>query len=134
MSIGLNMTQARSLLVERQENFKMNELGDEQAITIGQDNQIVKAEIMSTPKDGQHKPHKANTGLEGLFKATIDKCDCGIQPEKLRRAQDAIEVNLGRMAGKVCQSYTLAGKSALWMISRAKRLPNPRYCKRTERV
>jgi hypothetical protein len=113
MSIGLNANLAQARLVERQDNFKMNELGDERAISIGRDNKIVKAEIMDAPARPQHKPHKANTGLEGLFKATIDKCDWWHSAGKLRRAQDAIEVNLGRMAGKFVNLQTLAGKSGL---------------------
>lgn len=100
MSIGLNANLAQVRLVERQDNFKMNELGDERAISIGRDNKIVKAKIMNPPTRSQHKPHKANTGLEGLFKATIDKWDGWRSAGKLRRAQDAIEVNLGRVAGK----------------------------------
>ncbi|MDY0226392.1 MAG: hypothetical protein RBR38_06135 [Desulfomicrobium apsheronum] len=113
MSIGLNMNQAQDCLVRRQDSFKMNELGDERAITIGQKGQIVKAEIMDAPARPQHKPLKANTGLEGLFRATIDKCDWWHSAGKLRRAQDAIEVNLGRMAGKFVNLQTLAGKSGL---------------------
>ncbi|NCC04587.1 MAG: hypothetical protein EOM37_11230 [Proteobacteria bacterium] len=100
MSIGLNANQARVQLTARQENFKMDELGGERPITIGKDNKIVKAEIMPPSSRSQHKPHKANTGLEGVFKATIDKFDWWHSAGKLRRAQDAIEVNLGRMAGK----------------------------------
>ncbi len=111
MSIGLNMTQAQARLMERQENFKMNELGGERAITIGRDNQIVKAEVMEAPRRPQHKPHEANKGLEGLFKATIDKCDWWHSAGKLRRTQDAIEVNLGRVAGKFVNLQTLAGKT-----------------------
>ncbi|PKN41160.1 MAG: hypothetical protein CVU60_11985 [Deltaproteobacteria bacterium HGW-Deltaproteobacteria-18] len=113
MSIGLNMNQAQDCLVRRQDGFKMNELGDERAITIGQKGQIVKAEIMDAPARPQHKPHKANTGLEGLFRATIDKCDWWHSAGKLRRTQDAIEVNLGRMAGKFVNLQALAGKSGL---------------------
>lgn len=113
MSIGLNANLAQARLVERQDNFKMNELGDERAISIGRDNKIVKAEIMDAPNRPQHKPHKANTGLEGLFKATIDKCDWWHSAGKLRRAQDAIEVNLGRMAGKFVNLQALAGKTKL---------------------
>ena len=100
MSIGLNTNQARVQLTERQENFKMDELGGERPITIGKDNKIVKAEIMAAPNRPQHKPREANRGLEGLFKSTIDKCDWWHSAGKLRRAQDAIEVNLGRVAGK----------------------------------
>ena len=113
MSIGLNANLAQARLVERQDNFKMNELGDERAIFIGRDNKIVKAEIMDAPARPQHKPHKANTGLEGLFKATIDKCDWWHSAGKLRRAQDAIEVNLGRVAGKFVNLQALAGKTGL---------------------
>ena len=102
MSIGLNTTQAQVHLEKRQDNFKMDELGGERAISIGRDNKIVKAEIMDAPNRPQHKPkpHKANTGFEHLFKITIDKCEKWRSAGKLRRAQDAIEVNLGRMAGK----------------------------------
>jgi len=113
MSFGLNATQAQIHLMKRQDDFRMNELGDERAIAIGRDNHIVKAEIMDAPTRPQHKPHKANTGLEGLFKATIDKCDWWHSAGKLRRAQDAIEVNLGRVAGKFVNLQTLAGKSGL---------------------
>ncbi|NCD35295.1 MAG: hypothetical protein EOL87_18040, partial [Spartobacteria bacterium] len=113
MSIGLNMNQARVQLAERQKNFKMDELGGERAITLGEGNRIVKAEIMSARSHPQHKPHKANTGLEGVFKAIIDKCDWWHSAGKLRRAQDAIEANLGRMAGKFVNLQTLAGKSRL---------------------
>jgi hypothetical protein len=109
MSISLNAAQA--LVHLRQDDFKMNELGGERAITIGRDNQIVKAEIMDVPTRPQHKPHGANKGLEGLFKATIDKCDWWRSSGKLRRAQDAIEVNLGRVAGKFVNLQTLAGKT-----------------------
>lgn len=111
MSIGLNTNQARVQL--RQDNFKMDELGGEPVITIGKDNKIDKAEIMSAPNRPQHKPREANTGLEGLFKATIDKCDWWHSAGKLRRAQDAIEVNLGRVAGKFVNLHTLAGKTEL---------------------
>jgi hypothetical protein len=113
MSIGLNTAQAQVQLTKRQDNFKMNELGGERAITIGRDNQIVKAEIMDAPARPQHKPHEANTGLEGFFKATIDKCDWWHSAGKLRRAQDAIEVNLGRVAGKFVNLQALAGKTEL---------------------
>ena len=113
MSIGLNTTQAQVHLEKRQDNFKMDELGGERAITIGRDNKIVKAEIMAAPNRPQHKPREANTGLEGLFKATIDKCDWWHSAGKLRRTQDAIEVNLGRVAGKFVNLQTLAGKSGL---------------------
>ncbi len=113
MSFGLNATQAQVHLMKRQDAFRMNELGDERAITIGRENHIVKAEIMDAPARPRHKPHTANTGLEGLFKATIDKCDWWHSAGKLRRAQDAIEVNLGRVAGKFVNLQALAGKSGL---------------------
>jgi len=105
MSIGLNTNEPRVQL--RQDNFKMDELGGERPITIGKDNKIVKAEIKDASKHPQHKPHTANTGLEGVFKATIDKFDWWHSAGKLRRAQDAIEVNLGRMAGKLVNLQAL---------------------------
>lgn len=113
MSIGLNTTQTQVHLRELQDNFKMNELGDERTISIGRENQIVKAEIMDAPNRPQHKPHEANKGLEGLFKATIDKCNWWHSAGKLRRAQDAIEVNLGRVAGKFVNLQTLAGRAGV---------------------
>ena len=111
--MGISLITAQASVNQRQDDFKMNELGGERAITIGRDNQIVKAEIMDAPKNPQHKPHEANKGLEGFFKATIDKCDRWHSAGKLRRAQDAIEVNLGGVAGKFVNLQALAGKTGL---------------------
>ncbi|MDY0220691.1 MAG: hypothetical protein RBR67_06110 [Desulfobacterium sp.] len=112
MSISLNTAQR---LINGRENFKMNELGDELSITIGQNNKIdiTKAEIMEPPNRPKHKALRANTGFEGLFKATIDKVDSWRTTGKLNRAQDAIEMNLGRVAGKFVNLHTLAGKTDL---------------------